>query len=227
MVIIMNMQDICGKIDHTILQPQCTWDEVKKVCEEAVKYKAASACIPPSFVKEAALWRGAEGNDLKICTVVGFPTGYHSTEVKCFETDQVLKAGADEVDMVIRVGWVKEGKYDKVLDEIKRLRDLCHDQVLKVIIETCLLSEYEKLKMCDIVSEARADFIKTSTGFSKGGATPEDVALLRKNVSPFVQVKAAGGIRSIADAVWMLGAGADRLGSSSLLKMIAGLEGNE
>lgn len=219
----MNVQEICSKIDHTILQPQCTWEDVKRVCEEAVKYNAASACIPPYYVREAALWRENEGNDLKICTVIGFPNGYHATAVKCFETEQVLKEGADEVDMVIHIGWVKEKKYDMLLDEIRRIRALCHDKVLKVIIETCLLSEYEKLKMCDIVSESGADFIKTSTGFSKEGATPEDVALLKQNVSPFVQVKAAGGIRSIADAVWMLGAGADRLGSSSLIKMIVGL----
>lgn len=218
----MNVQEICGKIDHTILQSECTWEEVKKVCEEAVKYRTATACIPPSFVKSAAKWRSQEENDLRICTVVGFPNGYQTTSVKCFETEQVLRDGADEVDMVIHIGWVKEKKYAELLEEIRNIRSICGEKVLKVIIETCLLNEYEKIKMCDIVSESGADFIKTSTGFSKEGATPEDVSLLRKYVSPYVQVKAAGGIRSIADAVWMLGAGADRLGTSSLIKAIVG-----
>lgn len=209
----MNVQEICGKIDHTILQPECTWEEVRKVCEEAVKYKTATACIPPSYVRTAAKWRNQEENDLRICTVVGFPNGYQTTSVKCFEAEQVLRDGADEIDMVIHIGWVKEKKYAELLDEIHKIRSICGEKVLKVIIETCLLNEYEKIKMCDIVSESGADFIKTSTGFSKEGATPEDVSLLRKYVSPYVQVKAAGGIRSIADAVWMLGAGADPVGN--------------
>ena len=165
----MNVQEICGKIDHTILQPECTWEEVKKVCEEAVKYRTATACIPPSFVKSAAKWRSQEENDLRICTVVGFPNGYQTTSVKCFETEQVLRDGADEVDMVIHIGWVKEKKYTELLEEIRNIRSICGEKVLKVIIETCLLNEYEKIKMCDIVSESGADFIKTSTGFSKRG----------------------------------------------------------
>ena len=214
----MNVQEIYGKIDHTILKPDCTWEEVKKVCEEAVKYRTASACIPPSFVKDAAQWRAQEENDLRICTVIGFPNGYQTTSVKCFETEQMLREGADEVDMVIRIGWVKEKKYPQILDEIRKIRSICGEKILKVIIETCLLNEYEKIKMCDVVSESGADFIKTSTGFSREGATPEDVSLLRKYVSPYVQVKASGGIRTIADAVWMLGARADRLGTSSLIR---------
>ena len=164
----MNVQEICGKSDHTILQPECTWEEVRKVCEEAVKYKTATACIPPSYVRTAAKWRNQEENDLRICTVVGFPNGYQTTSVKCFEAEQVLRDGADEIDMVIHIGWVKEKKYAELLDEIHKIRSICGEKVLKVIIETCLLNEYEKIKMCDIVSESGADFIKTSTGTSKG-----------------------------------------------------------
>lgn len=220
----MNIQEICAKTDHTILSPQCTWEEVQRICEESVKYKTASACIPPAYVKQAAQWRANQAGDFKICTVIGFPNGYQTTSSKCYEAEQALKEGADEIDMVIRLGWVKEKRFDLVQEEISRIRNLCSRKILKVIIETCLLSEYEKIRMCDVVSEAGADFIKTSTGFAGEGAVPEDVAMLKRHVAPFVQVKASGGIRTIADAVWMLGAGADRLGSSSLIKSIAGME---
>ena len=215
----MDNKEILKHVDHTLLAQGATWDEIRKICDDAIEYGTASVCIPPSYVKQAKEY---VGDKMAVCTVIGFPNGYSTTKTKEFETKDALANGADEIDMVINIGWVKDKKYDLVEDEIRTLKAACKDKILKVIIETCLLNEYEKIKMCDIVSESGADFIKTSTGFSKEGATPEDVSLLRKYVSPYVQVKAAGGIRSIADAVWMLGAGADRLGTSSLIKAIVG-----
>ena len=216
----MELKEICARIDHTILKPACTGEDVKKLCQEAIRYQTASVCIPSGYVREADSWRRQEGNSLRICTVVGFPNGYVPSRVKCYETEQAVQDGADEIDMVIRIGWVKERKYDQILQEIRAVRQCCPEQVLKVIIETCLLEQDEKIHLCAIVSDSGADFIKTSTGFSTGGATVEDVALLRRCVRPEVGVKAAGGIRSRQDAVRMLEAGADRLGTSALLEIV-------
>lgn len=212
----MELKDILRKCDHTLLSRTATWDDIKAICDDGIKYNVASVCIPPCFVKKAKEYAG---NRLKICTVIGFPNGYSTTASKVFETFEAIGAGADEIDMVINACDVKEGNYDKVLDEIKQLKKACGDRILKVIIETCLLTEAEKVKMCDIVSLSGADFIKTSTGFSTGGATFEDVALLRANSSREVKVKAAGGISSIEDAEKFIELGADRLGTSRIVKI--------
>ena len=212
----MELKDILSKCDHTLLSRTATWDDIKAICDDGIKYNVASVCIPPCFVKKAKEYAG---NRLKICTVIGFPNGYSTTASKVFETFEAIGAGADEIDMVINTCDVKEGNYDKVLDEIKQLKKACGDRILKVIIETCLLTEAEKVKMCEIVSLSGADFIKTSTGFSTGGATFEDVALLRANCSKKVKVKAAGGISSIEDAEKFIELGADRLGTSRIVKI--------
>ena len=209
-------EDITSKIDHTILKVGCTFDDVKKICDEAAKNKTASVCIPPCFVKEAKEYLCGK---TAVCTVIGFPNGYSTTSSKVFETEDAVKNGADEIDMVINVCLVKEKKFDVVSDEIKQVREACRGKILKVIIETCLLTEEEKIKMCEIVSASGADFIKTSTGFSTGGATREDIALMKKNVKN-IKIKAAGGIKSVDDATDMIKLGADRLGTSSLLKML-------
>lgn len=211
----MNTKDILALCDHTELRPSATEKDIFALIDDAVLYRTASVCIPPCFVSSAVAY--ARGR-IPICTVIGFPCGYQTTENKCKETEEALRLGASEIDMVLNVGDLKSKKYDQVFAEIKMLKSLCGDRVLKVIIETCLLTEEEKLVACRLVSEAGADFIKTSTGFGSGGATLDDVRLLRANVSPAVRVKASGGIRSLNFARELIEAGADRLGASALVK---------
>lgn len=213
----MDINEILSKVDHTLLLQGATWKEIKAVCDDGMKYKTASVCIPASYVKAAKEY---VGDELKICTVIGFPNGYSTTETKCFETDDAIKNGADEIDMVINIGWLKDKRYDDVLSEIKAIKSVCGERVLKVIIETCLLNDEEKKKMCEIVSLSGADYIKTSTGFSTSGATKEDIALFAANVSQSVKIKAAGGISSIADAEGFINLGADRLGTSRIVKAV-------
>lgn len=213
----MTIEDILAKVDHTLLKVDATWDEIKEIIDDGIKYKTASVCIPASFVKRAAEY--ADGK-VKICTVIGFPNGYSTTEAKCFEASNAVENGADEIDMVINVGALKEERYKDVEEEIRAVKKACNGKILKVIIETCLLNRNEKAKMCDIVTAAGADFIKTSTGFSKAGATKEDVVLMKKHVGPGVKVKAAGGISSIEDAAEFIALGADRLGTSRIVKIL-------
>lgn len=217
----MELQAILSTCDHTALSPTVTWEEIRALCEDGMQYRTASVCIPPSFVRQAKEYVGSR---LCICTVIGFPNGYQTTAVKCFETAQAVADGADEIDMVINLGDLKEGKDEKILEEIKAVKRACDGRLLKVIIETCLLNEDEKKRMCRTVTEAGAEFIKTSTGFSTGGATVEDVRLLRANVGEHVRVKAAGGISSVEDAVAFLNAGADRLGTSRVVKAVKAME---
>ncbi len=213
----MSIKEIIEKVDHTILKQDSTWDQVRAILDEAVKYGTASVCLPPSFVKQAKEYVGA---DFKICTVIGFPNGYNTTAVKCFETEEAIKNGADEIDMVINIGWLKQKKYDDVLEEIKAIKKSCNGKLLKVIIETCLLTEEEKIKMCEIVSNSGAEYIKTSTGFSTGGATKEDIALFAEHVASGIKIKAAGGINSLEDAETFVQLGATRLGSSRIIKLV-------
>lgn len=211
----MNKGDILKKVDHTLLKQDSTWNEIKIICDDAIKYNTASVCIPPSFVKQAKEY---VSNKMKICTVIGFPNGYNTTEVKVFETQDAIKNGADEIDMVINIGKLKEKKYDEILLEINKIKEACNGKLLKVIIETCLLTEEEKIKMCEIVSKSNADFIKTSTGFSKSGATIEDIKVFKNNIEG-KGIKAAGGISSFEDAQEFLNNGASRLGTSRLVKL--------
>jgi deoxyribose-phosphate aldolase len=213
----MDVKDILAKCDHTLLAQTATWDEIKAVCDDGVKYGTASVCIPPCYVKQASEYLAGR---LPVCTVIGFPNGYNATEVKCFEAWKAVKDGADEIDMVINIGAVKAGDYDYVLQEIREVKAACEGRLLKVIIETCLLTDEEKIKLCGIVTEAGADYIKTSTGFSRGGATREDVALMKANVGPDVRVKAAGGIADLKDAEDFISLGADRLGTSRVVKAV-------
>jgi deoxyribose-phosphate aldolase len=213
----MEIKKIVGMVDHTLLKQESTWEQMREICDDGMKYGTASVCIPPSFVKQAKEY---VGENLKICTVIGFPNGYNTTAVKCFETEDAVKNGADEIDMVINIGWVKEKKWDAILEEIKAIKDACHGKLLKVIIETCLLTDEEKKEMCKIVSESGAEYIKTSTGFSTGGATREDVALFAANISPKLKIKAAGGISSIKDAEDFIELGAERLGTSRIVKIV-------
>ena len=213
----MEITDILSKVDHTNLKQTATWDDIKKLCEEGVKYNVASVCIPPSFVKKA---KDTYGDRLKICTVIGFPNGYNTTAVKVFETKDAVNSGADEIDMVINIGLVKAKEFDKVEDEIKQIKEACGGKLLKVIIETCLLTDEEKVKMCKIVTDAKADYIKTSTGFSTGGATIDDVILFRNNVGENVKIKAASGIKSIDDAQRFIEEGASRLGTSKVVSIL-------
>ena len=213
----MEITDILSKVDHTNLKQIATWDDIKKLCEEGVKYNVASVCIPPSFVKKA---KDTYGDRLKVCTVIGFPNGYNTTAVKVFETKDAVNNGADEIDMVINIGLVKAKEFDKVEDEIKQIKEACGGKLLKVIIETCLLTDEEKVKMCKIVTDAQADYIKTSTGFSTGGATIDDVILFRNNVGENVKIKAAGGIKSIDDAQRFIEEGASRLGTSKVVSIL-------
>lgn len=215
----MDIKDILSKVDHTLLNPKATWEEIKNICDDGMKYGTASVCIPPSFVKRA---KDYVGENLKICTVIGFPNGYNATDVKVFETENALENGADEIDMVINLGDLMDKKYDDILSEITKIKSVCGERVLKVIIETCLLSEEQKIKMCEIVTKSGADFIKTSTGFSTGGATFEDIELFAKYVGENVKIKAAGGISSIADAEKFISLGADRLGTSRIVKIVKG-----
>ncbi|MBQ2924178.1 MAG: deoxyribose-phosphate aldolase [Anaerotignum sp.] len=213
----MKKEEIIRTIDHTLLKQAATWEQIRDLCIEGMESGTASVCIPPSFVKQAAEF--VEGR-LPICTVIGFPNGYQTMAIKAMEAAQAVKNGADEIDMVINIGWVKEGRYDDILKEIDAVKDACSGKLLKVIIETCLLTEEEKIALCDVVSRSRAEFIKTSTGFAGGGATLEDILLFRKYVTGDTKIKAAGGIKSVADAEAFLAAGADRLGTSSLLAML-------
>ena len=213
----MNITEILARCDHTLLLQTATWEEIRAICDDGMKYHTASVCIPPCYVKQAKEY---VGDRLAICTVIGFPNGDSTTAVKCFETAEALREGADEIDMVIHVGDLKAGNDDKILAEIRAIKKECGDKILKVIIETCLLNEDEKLRMCRIVTESGADYIKTSTGFSTAGATREDVALMRANVGKHVKVKAAGGIASLQDAEDFINLGADRLGTSRVVKII-------
>ena len=208
------IQSILARVDHTLLAQSATWNEIKAICDDGVKYGCASVCIPASYVKQAAEY--VDGK-VAICTVIGFPNGYETTAAKCFEAEDAVNNGASEVDMVINIGWVKDGLYDQVLEEIRAVKAACHGKLLKVIIETCMLTDAEKIEMCRVVSDSGAEYIKTSTGFSTGGATVEDVKLFREQISPDVRIKAAGGIRTFQQAQAMLDAGADRIGASALV----------
>ena len=212
----MDMSAMLSHVDHTLLAPAATWAEIRAVCDDGMRFATASVCIPAAYVKAAKEY---VGDRLAICTVIGFPTGYSTTAVKCFEAADAVKNGADEIDMVVNIGWVKDGKFEDVLDEIRAIKAACDGRILKVIIETCLLTDDEKIALCDVVSRAGADYIKTSTGFSTAGATPHDVALFAAHVQPHVKIKAAGGISSVADAEEFLALGADRLGTSRLVKI--------
>ena len=212
----MDKKDILSRVDHTLLKQTATWEQIEKLCREGMEYAAASVCIPPCYVKQA---KDFVGDKLAVCTVIGFPNGNMTTAVKVFETEDAVKNGADEIDMVINLGDVKDKHFDKIKGEIALLKSACGDKILKVIIETCLLTEEEKIKMCEIVTEAGADFIKTSTGFSTSGATFDDIALFKKHVGENVKIKAAGGISSFDDAEKFIELGADRLGTSRLVKI--------
>ena len=213
----MEISKILGYCDHTLLAQTATWEQIKAVCDDGMKYRTASVCIPASYVKQAKEY---VGDRLAICTVVGFPNGYSTTAAKCFETGEAIVNGADEIDTVINLGWLKDKKYDEILAELKALKAVCGNRILKVIIETCLLTDEEKIKMCEIVTASGADFIKTSTGFSTGGATREDIALFAKHVGKNVKIKAAGGIKTIDDAEAMIARGATRLGTSRIVKIV-------
>ncbi|MBO4380817.1 MAG: deoxyribose-phosphate aldolase [Clostridia bacterium] len=213
----MKIKDILAKCDHTLLAQTATWEDIKAICDDGMKYKTASVCIPPSFVKRAKEY---VGNRLAICTVIGFPNGYNTTATKVFETKDAIANGADEIDMVINIGELKAGDYSFVEQEIRKIKAVCEDKVLKVIIETCLLTEEEKIKMCEIVTNAGADYIKTSTGFSKAGATFDDIKLFSEHIGANVKMKAAGGISSIEDAEKFVELGASRLGTSRIVKIV-------
>ncbi len=219
----INLEAILGAVDHTLLAVDATWEQIKAICDDGMKYGTASVCIPASYVKRAAEY--VQGK-LAICTVIGFPNGYSTTAAKCFEASDAVDNGAQEIDMVINVGWLKDKRYDDLLAEIKAVKEACKGRLLKVIIETCLLTDEEKKEMCRIVSQSGADYIKTSTGFSKGGATREDVALFAANVEPHLRIKAAGGIASLEDAQAFLDLGASRLGTSRVVKIVKSEEGS-
>ena len=216
----MELKEILAKCDHTLLAQTSTWEEIKAICDDGMKYATASVCIPASFVKQA---KDYVGEKLAICTVIGFPNGYATTASKCFMASDAVANGADEVDMVINIGWAKEGKWAQITEEIAAIKKACNGKLLKVIIETCLLTDEEKIALCKCVSDSGADYIKTSTGFSKAGATFEDVALFAKYVAPHVKIKAAGGISSIEDAEKFIELGASRLGTSRIVKIAKGL----
>ena len=217
----MNIEKILSHCDHTLLAVDATWDDIKQICDDGMKYKTASVCIPASYVKQASEYVGGK---LAICTVIGFPNGYSTAAVKAFEAKNAVENGADEIDMVINVGYAKSGRFDEILNEIKEVKAACGDKILKVIIETCLLTDEEKIEMCRVVTESGADFIKTSTGFSKSGATREDIALFAKHIGPDVKMKAAGGIRSFEDAEDYLALGCERLGTSAIVKLVKNQE---
>ena len=217
----MDTKKILSMVDHTLLLQTSTWEEIRALCDDAIHYGTASVCIPPCFVQQAKEY---VGNQMKICTVIGFPNGNHTTATKVFETIDAVNNGADEIDMVINVGMLKAKNYDYVLNEIREIKDACGDKILKVIIETCLLTDEEKIRMCEIVTESGADFIKTSTGFSTGGATFDDIALFAEHVGEKVKIKAAGGISSMEDAEKFIALGASRLGTSRIVKIKKGSE---
>ena len=217
----MEVKEILRKCDHTLLSQTATWAEIQAICDDGMKYHTASVCIPASYVKQAAEY--VDGK-LTICTVIGFPNGYSTTASKCFEATDAVHNGAEEIDMVINIGWVKDKKWDALLEEIKAVKAACHGKLLKVIIETCLLTDDEKIKLCEIVSNSGADFIKTSTGFSTAGATFHDVELFASHVKPGVKIKAAGGISSLEDAEKFIELGASRLGTSRVVKIVKKME---
>ena len=213
----MDIKEILKHVDHTLLLQGSTWEEIKQICDDAMKYETASVCIPPCYVKQAAEYMG---DRMAVCTVIGFPNGNVTTETKAFETKDALENGASEIDMVINIGWLKDKKYNLVENEIRKLKEICGDKILKVIIETCFLTDEEKIKMCEIVTNAGADYIKTSTGFGGAGATFDDIKLFAEHIGPNVKMKAAGGISSISDAETFLNLGADRLGTSRIVKVV-------
>ena len=217
----MELNEILSKVDHTLLAQTATWEEIRAICDDGMKYHTASVCIPASYVKQAAEY--VDGK-LTICTVIGFPNGYDTTKAKCFEASDAVENGADEVDMVINIGWVKDQRWDDLLEEIKAVKQHCEGRLLKVIIETCLLTDEEKVEMCHVVTRSGADYIKTSTGFSKAGATFHDVELFAANVGPNVKIKAAGGISSLEDAEKFIALGASRLGTSRIVKLAKAME---
>lgn len=216
----MDVTEITKRVDHTLLGQTASWEEIRQLCEDAIRYGTASVCIPPSYVKQVKAYTGER---MAVCTVIGFPNGYQTTAVKAFETKDAIENGADEIDMVINLGWVKDKKYKEIEEEIRSLKEICQDKTLKVIIETCLLTEEEKIRMCEAVTAAGADYIKTSTGFSKGGATFADVELFKKHVGEAVKIKAAGGISGLEDAKHFIELGADRLGTSRIIKCLKGM----
>ena len=220
----MEISEILAKCDHTLLAQTATWNDIKGICDDGMKYKTASVCIPASFVKQA---KDYVGDKLAICTVIGFPNGYATTASKCFMASDAVDNGADEVDMVINIGWAKEGKFDAIRDEIAAVKAACKGRLLKVIIETCLLTDEEKIALCGCVTDAKADYIKTSTGFSTAGATFDDVALFAKHIGPDVKIKAAGGISSLADAEEFIRLGASRLGTSRIVKLAKAMEAGQ
>lgn len=213
----MDIKNILSKVDHTLLRQTVTWEEIKTLCDEGIQYKVASVCIPPSFVKKAKEY---VGDSLAICTVIGFPNGYNTTEAKIFETKDAIEKGADEIDMVINLGMMKSGNYQGVVEEIKAIKEACGSHILKVIIETCYLTEEEKISMCKAVTEAKADYIKTSTGFGTNGATLEDIILFKENIGKDVKIKAAGGVKNLEVAENFIDNGAERLGTSSIIKIV-------
>lgn len=213
----MNINEILKKVDHTVLSQTAKWEDIKQLIDDGIKYQTASVCIPPSYTKDA--FEYAKGK-IKICTVIGFPNGYNTTETKVFETKDAIKNGADEIDMVINLGYVKDKRFADIEQEIIKIKQACQDKVLKVIVETCLLSDEEKIKMCEIVTKAKADFIKTSTGFSTGGATREDIKLFSQNIGKNVKMKASGGIKTLQDAQDYIELGCSRLGTSSIVKIV-------
>ena len=217
----MELKEILAKCDHTLLAQSATWEEIKAICDDGMKFKTASVCIPASFVKQASDYVAGK---LAICTVIGFPNGYATTASKCFMASDAVANGAEEVDMVINLGWAKEGKWEEITKEIAAIKEACHGKLLKVIIETCLLTDEEKIALCKCVSDSGADYIKTSTGFSKAGATFADVELFAKHVAPHVKIKAAGGISSLEDAEKFIELGASRLGTSRIVKIAKGLQ---
>ena len=217
----MDVKDILRRCDHTLLSQGATWAEIRALCDDGVKYGCASVCIPASYVKQAAEYLGGR---LPVCTVIGFPNGYDSTAAKCFEAEDAVRNGASEIDMVINIGWAKDGRWEDLLAEIKAVKAACGGRILKVIIECCFLTDEEKIKLCEIVTASGADYIKTSTGFGGGGATREDVALMAAHVGPKVKIKAAGGIASLEDAADFIRLGADRLGTSRVVKAVKAME---
>ena len=216
----MELSKILSMVDHTLLKPESTWAQIREICDDAMKYRTATVCIPASYVARCKAYMQEHGSSVGVCTVIGFPTGYSTTAAKVFEAADAVKNGADEVDMVINIGMLKDGRDDEVLAEINAIKDACAGKPLKVIIETCLLTEEEKIRMCDIVSRSKADFIKTSTGFSTAGATFDDVALMARHMAPGKEIKAAGGIASLDDAQRFIELGATRLGTSRIVKIV-------
>ena len=219
----MELKNILTHVDHTLLKQESTWEQIKAICDDGIKFNTASVCIPPSFVKDCADY--CKGK-VKVCTVIGFPNGYNTTACKVFETADAVKNGADEIDMVINIGWLKDKKYDEIINEIKEIKTACDGKILKVIIETCLLTDEEKIKMCEIVTQAGADYIKTSTGFSTGGATFDDIKLFSENIGENIKMKAAGGIKSLDDAEKFLSLGAERLGTSRIVSIAKDEQGS-